>query len=58
MNKLDAGSDEKIVLGSRDGSNLLVVSFRDIKKLIEVSFDELRSKSLAADYAQASYQGM
>jgi len=50
VNKLDAGSDEKIVLGSRDGSNLLVVSFRDIKKLIDAAFGELQAKSMASDY--------
>lgn len=55
MNKLDAGSDEKIVLGSRDGSNLLVVSFRDIKKLIDVSFIDLQAKGLAADYVHGQF---
>ncbi len=30
LNKLDAGSDEKIMLTSRDGQSCLVASYRDV----------------------------
>jgi len=41
LNKLDAGSDEKIVLTSRDEQSCLVVSYRDIKNCIENAFKDL-----------------
>ncbi|KAK0519480.1 PAB-dependent poly(A)-specific ribonuclease subunit 3 [Tilletia horrida] len=41
LNKLDAGSDEKIVLTSRDEQSCLVVSYRDIKNCIENAFQDL-----------------
>ncbi|CAD6911042.1 unnamed protein product [Tilletia controversa] len=41
LNKLDAGSEEKIVLTSRDEQSCLVVSYRDIKNCIENAFQDL-----------------
>ncbi|KAI5302444.1 Protoheme IX farnesyltransferase, mitochondrial [Ascosphaera pollenicola] len=41
MNKLDAGSDEKIMLVSRDEQNCFVVSYKELKKAIESSFQAL-----------------
>ncbi|KAB8079581.1 PAB-dependent poly(A)-specific ribonuclease subunit pan3 [Aspergillus leporis] len=41
MNKLDAGSDEKITLVSRDEQNCFIVSYKDIKKALESSFQAL-----------------
>ena len=41
LNKLDAGSEEKIVLTSRDDQVCLVVSFREMKRAIESVYSEL-----------------
>ncbi|EGC30020.1 hypothetical protein DICPUDRAFT_42055 [Dictyostelium purpureum] len=44
LNKLDCGVDEKILLMSRDEQSLLVVSYKDLKKCIELAFSELVSQ--------------
>ncbi|KAB8754761.1 hypothetical protein FH972_026551 [Carpinus fangiana] len=41
LNKLDAGSDEKIVLTSRDEQNVFVVTYKEIKRSVETAFQEL-----------------
>lgn len=41
LNKLDAGSDEKITLVSRDEQSCFIVSYKDIKKALESSFQAL-----------------
>jgi PAB-dependent poly(A)-specific ribonuclease subunit 3 len=41
LNKLDAADDEKIVLVSRDGKNVMVVSFADVAWCLERSYQEL-----------------
>ncbi|KAL1637858.1 PAB-dependent poly(A)-specific ribonuclease subunit 3 [Neofusicoccum ribis] len=41
LNKLDVGSDEKISLVSRDEQNVLVVSYREVKRGVEQTFNEL-----------------
>ncbi|PSN74838.1 PAB-dependent poly(A)-specific ribonuclease subunit PAN3 [Corynespora cassiicola Philippines] len=41
LNKLDAGSDEKIALVSRDEQNVLIVSYRELKRGLESSFQDL-----------------
>ncbi|KAJ1983491.1 PAB-dependent poly(A)-specific ribonuclease subunit 3 [Dimargaris verticillata] len=41
LNKLDAGSQEKVMLTSRDEQSCLIVSYRDIKRCIEVAFGDL-----------------
>jgi PAB-dependent poly(A)-specific ribonuclease subunit 3 len=41
LNKLDAGSEERIQLTSRDEQSVLLVSYRDIKRALEGSFLEL-----------------
>lgn len=41
MNKLDAGSDEKISLISRDEQSLFIVSYKEVKKALESSFQAL-----------------
>lgn len=41
LNKLDAGSKEKICLSSRDGQNVIIVTFAELKKCIENSFQQL-----------------
>lgn len=43
LNKLEAGDDEKIVLTSRDGKSLMVVSYADIARCLESAFQELCS---------------
>ncbi|KAF1976286.1 hypothetical protein BU23DRAFT_551748 [Bimuria novae-zelandiae CBS 107.79] len=41
LNKLDAGTDEKIMLVSRDEQNALIVSYRELKRGLESSFQDL-----------------
>ena len=41
LNKLDAADKEKIVLSSRDGKSLMVVSYADISRCLESAFQEL-----------------
>eukprot|EP00026_Physarum_polycephalum_P002793 Phypoly_transcript_02801.p1 GENE.Phypoly_transcript_02801~~Phypoly_transcript_02801.p1 ORF type:complete len:778 (+),score=143.60 Phypoly_transcript_02801:127-2460(+) len=42
LNKLDVGSPEKILLMSRDEQAMLVVSYKDLKRCVELSFAELQ----------------
>eukprot|EP01112_Ceratiomyxa_fruticulosa_P008253 TRINITY_DN2133_c0_g1_i5.p1 TRINITY_DN2133_c0_g1~~TRINITY_DN2133_c0_g1_i5.p1 ORF type:complete len:283 (-),score=48.95 TRINITY_DN2133_c0_g1_i5:155-1003(-) len=44
LNKLDVGALEKILLLSRDEQSMLVVSYKDLKRCLELSFNELLSK--------------
>ena len=41
LNKLDAGVGEKLMLTSRDEQSCLVVTYTDVKRCVEVAFDEL-----------------
>lgn len=41
MNKLDAGSEEKIALVSRDEQSVFVVSYKEVKRALEAAFQEL-----------------
>lgn len=41
LNKLDAGIDEKIALISRDEQNVLIVSYREVKRGLESAFQDL-----------------
>ena len=41
LNKLDAGSDEKMVLESRDNQTVIVVSYKEIKRLVESAYSDL-----------------
>jgi len=45
LNKLDTADDEKIVLTSRDGKSLLVVSFADVARCLEGAYEELLAGS-------------
>ena len=47
LNKLDAGLDEKIKLETRDGKNILLVSFKEMKQMIESAFQDLMRRSRA-----------
>lgn len=41
LNKLDAGSDEKVTLISRDEQSCFIVSYKELKKALESSFQAL-----------------
>ncbi|KAF8889023.1 hypothetical protein BD779DRAFT_412827 [Infundibulicybe gibba] len=41
LNKLDVGTDEKIMLVTRDEQNCLVVSYKEIKACVESAFGDL-----------------
>ena len=46
LNKLDAADEERIVLSSRDGKSLMVVSYADVARCLESAFHELCSGSV------------
>lgn len=46
LNKLDAADEEKIVLSSRDGKSLMVVSYADVARILESAFAELCTGSV------------
>lgn len=54
LNKLDTRDAERIVLASRDGKSVMVVSFADVADCLENAYAELCSNSAAA--AQMHYQ--
>ncbi|TKA61909.1 hypothetical protein B0A49_09373 [Cryomyces minteri] len=41
LNKLDAGTEEKVMLMSRDEQNVMVVSYKELKRGVESAFSEL-----------------
>lgn len=45
--QLEAGTNEKVCLMSRDEQSVLVVSYRDLKQCFEGAFGEIISASLA-----------
>ena len=47
LNKLDAADEEKIVLVSRDGKNILVLSFADVAWCLEKAYQELLEQSVS-----------
>ncbi|KAJ2080900.1 PAB-dependent poly(A)-specific ribonuclease subunit 3 [Coemansia sp. RSA 988] len=47
LNKLDAGSHDKVMLMSRDEKSCLVVSYAEIKRCVEDAYQELRSSMRA-----------
>ena len=49
LNKLDAADPERIALSSRDGRDLLLVSYADIANCLEKSFTDLNMLSERAD---------
>ena len=54
LNKLDTRDEEKIVLASRDGKSILVVSFADVGNCLENAYAELCANSVNANMP---YQG-
>eukprot|EP00934_Nitzschia_sp_Nitz4_P001099 Nitzschia sp. Nitz4//scaffold55_size114948//30797//32557//NITZ4_003890-RA/size114948-augustus-gene-0.56-mRNA-1//1//CDS//3329554497//1099//frame0 len=52
LNKLDAADGEKIVLSSRDGKSLMVVSYADVAHCLESAYHELCSGSVPPRVAQ------
>ncbi|KAK3695573.1 hypothetical protein B0T22DRAFT_111771 [Podospora appendiculata] len=41
MTKLDAGIDEMVVLTSRDNENVFVITYRELRKMFDRSFNEI-----------------
>lgn len=52
LNKLDAADEEKIVLSSRDGKSLMVVSYADVARCLDSAYHELCSGSVPPPVAQ------
>jgi PAB-dependent poly(A)-specific ribonuclease subunit 3 len=52
LNKLDAMDEEQIVLASRDGKSLMVVSFADVAQCLENAYQELCAGSIPPDSVQ------
>ncbi len=47
LNKLDSGVPEKVTLMSRDEQNILVVSYADLKRCFETTFEEIQHSQSA-----------
>ena len=54
LNKLDAADEEKIVLASRDGKSMMVVSYADVARCLESAYHELCAGSTSAGSVAAS----
>ena len=50
--KLDAGVPEKVLLLSRDGASMLVVTFADVKRCVEGAWRDLGARARAAQQQQ------
>ena len=46
LNKLDAASEEKIVLASRDAKSLMIVTYADVARCLESAYQELCSSAV------------
>ena len=57
LNKLDAADEEKIVLVSRDGKNVIVVSYADVARCLENAYGELCDGSVAPAGMRAPQMG-
>mmetsp|Transcript_5036 Transcript_5036/g.12016 ORF Transcript_5036/g.12016 Transcript_5036/m.12016 type:complete len:108 (+) Transcript_5036:1576-1899(+) len=55
LNKLDASEEEKIVLSSRDGKSLMVVTYADVARCLEAAYHELCSGSVRQLPARGGY---
>jgi PAB-dependent poly(A)-specific ribonuclease subunit 3 len=52
LNKLDAADEEKIVLTSRDGKSMMVVSYADVARCLDSAYHELCAGSVPPQIAQ------
>ena len=50
LNKLDAGSEEKITLTSRDSQSVFVVSYKELKKQVNAAFQDLQKPAIKGRY--------
>ena len=55
LNKLDASEEEKIVLSSRDGKSLMVVTYADVARCLEAAYHELCRGSVQQLPARGGY---
>jgi len=51
LSKLDAGTDERVMLVARDEQSCLVVSYKEIKSCVESAFGELARATAATNNA-------
>jgi PAB-dependent poly(A)-specific ribonuclease subunit 3 len=47
LNKLDAGSEEKVMLQSQDEQNVILVTYNDLKKALGKCFNDLHAQRKA-----------
>lgn len=57
LNKVDTADEEKIVLSSRDGKSMMVVSYADVARSLESAYHELVSGSVPPPSVQQHSQG-
>jgi PAB-dependent poly(A)-specific ribonuclease subunit 3 len=57
LNKVDTADEEKIVLSSRDGKSMMVVSYADVARCLESAYHELVSGSVPPTALQQHGQG-
>jgi PAB-dependent poly(A)-specific ribonuclease subunit 3 len=58
LNKLDAAEEEQIVLTSRDGKTIMVVTYADIARYLENAYAELCNSSVSMRQASDRMAGM
>jgi hypothetical protein len=56
LNKLDAGSSERVAMMGRDEEHLMVVSFADVKRCVDGEIADLRSRARSAVVPQHQAQ--
>ncbi|KAJ7115556.1 hypothetical protein C8R43DRAFT_123764 [Mycena crocata] len=56
LSKLDAGTDERIMLVARDEQSCLVVSYKEIKSCVELAFSELARPTTSSNNATGGYR--
>ncbi len=57
LNKVDTADEEKIVLSSRDGKSMMVVSYADVARCLDSAYHELISGSVPPAGLQHQLQG-
>jgi serine/threonine protein kinase len=57
LNKLDAGTEEKVMLTSRDEQNVIVVSYRELRRAVEGAWSELMHAASGQGSVGGSHSG-
>jgi Pan3 Pseudokinase domain len=56
LNQLDLGTEQKILLSSRDKSSIIVTTYAHLQRALQTSFDELRTAAASTSVSNAATQ--